>query len=312
MKFSILVPAYKPQFLAECIESILAQTYPDWELILVNDASPYDIDSIVRRYDDRRIRYRTRDKGYGAVRLVDNWNDCLNDASGDYVINMGDDDKLLPNCLADYVSLINKYPGKNIYHMRTEIIDEHSEVKDIQEDRPEVESVYSMVWHFCKGRRQWIGDWLFKTNTLKRIGGFFVLPCAWGSDSISAFIAAKDTGVANTHVPGFQYRNSSCSVSNNSKMSFDKMEAWIEVEQWFTQFLSNAPADKLDMIYRKLTSERIAGKIDSNRMFDLYENIYHHPSTIFRWMKRHKEFHISWRLLLTAVVLAVKDKVLRK
>lgn len=37
MKFSVTIPAYKARFLKECIESILAQTYKDFELIIVND-----------------------------------------------------------------------------------------------------------------------------------------------------------------------------------------------------------------------------------------------------------------------------------
>jgi glycosyltransferase involved in cell wall biosynthesis len=57
IKFSVTVPAYKAQFLAECIDSILAQTYKNFELIIVNDASPQDLDSIVSKYDDPRIRY---------------------------------------------------------------------------------------------------------------------------------------------------------------------------------------------------------------------------------------------------------------
>ena len=57
IKFSVTVPAYKAQFLSECIDSILAQTYKNFELIIVNDVSPQDLDSIVKRYDDPRIRY---------------------------------------------------------------------------------------------------------------------------------------------------------------------------------------------------------------------------------------------------------------
>lgn len=71
--FSIIIPVYKARFLKECIDSILAQTYHNFELILVNDGSPYDIDSIVGQYHDSRIKYYKREKGYGAVRLVDNW-----------------------------------------------------------------------------------------------------------------------------------------------------------------------------------------------------------------------------------------------
>ena len=55
--FSILLPTYKCQYLKECIDSILGQTYPNWELIIVNDASPEDIDSVVQSYADERIHY---------------------------------------------------------------------------------------------------------------------------------------------------------------------------------------------------------------------------------------------------------------
>ena len=57
IKFSVTVPAYKAQFLAECIDSILAQTYKNFELIIVNDASPQNLEGIISKYDDQRIRY---------------------------------------------------------------------------------------------------------------------------------------------------------------------------------------------------------------------------------------------------------------
>lgn len=82
IKFSIIVPCYKDLFLDECINSILAQTYDNFELILVNDGSPYDLDKIIESYRDDRIRYYKREKGLGAKRLVENWNDCVKYAIG--------------------------------------------------------------------------------------------------------------------------------------------------------------------------------------------------------------------------------------
>ena len=57
IKFSVTVPAYKAQFLAECIDSILAQTYKNFELIIVNDELLQNWEGIVSKYDDQRIRY---------------------------------------------------------------------------------------------------------------------------------------------------------------------------------------------------------------------------------------------------------------
>lgn len=84
IKFSVTVPAYKAQFLGECIDSILAQTYKNFEVIIVNDASPQDLDSIVKRYDDPRIHYYKNKVGFGAEHVVGNWNKYLEYATGDY------------------------------------------------------------------------------------------------------------------------------------------------------------------------------------------------------------------------------------
>ena len=57
VKYSFVLPAYKANYLRESIDSILGQTYTDFELIIVNDASPEDVDSIVNSYNDKRIQY---------------------------------------------------------------------------------------------------------------------------------------------------------------------------------------------------------------------------------------------------------------
>ena len=254
MKFSILVPAYKPQFLAECIESILAQTYGDWELIIVNDASPYDIDSIVGRFSDSRIRYYKREKGFGAERLVDNWNECLSYATGEYVINMGDDDKLCPNCLHDYLKLIMKYPGKHIYHTRVEYINELSEVTKVQDERPEEESVYSMMLRKLNGCRICIGEFLFATRTLRDLGGYYNVPYAWGADDISSYEAAKIGGCANCNYPGFQYRDNSLTITSQNDIMPEKYEATIIWEKWYKEFVKTAPLDSNDIERREALS----------------------------------------------------------
>lgn len=238
IKFSVTVPAYKAQFLAECIDSILAQTYKNFELIIVNDASPQDLDSIVSKYDDPRIRYYKNKVGFGAEHVVGNWNKCLEYATGDYIICMGDDDKLLPNCLEDYVKLIEKYPGLGVYHGWTEIIDENSEITNILQPLPEKESVYSLIYSRLSGRTQFIGDFLFDVALLRKEGGFYDLPYAWGSDNISVFRAAEKDGIAHTQVPVFQYRSNSQSISSSSH-NREKMNSITLEYEWVNDFLVN-------------------------------------------------------------------------
>ena len=251
MRFSVLIPAYKQKFLKECIQSIIDQTYQNFEIIIVNDASPENLDCIVDSFYDKRVKYYVNEINCGGVNVVDNWNICLKYATGEYTICMGDDDKLLPNCLEEYNKLIEKYPNLDIYHGCTEIIDEKSHVIGLQEARPLYESVYSMIWHRWNGRKQYIGDFLFKTITLKQNGGFYKLPLAWGSDDITSVIIASENGIANTQVPVFQYRSNSQTISNTGNIPI-KLNAINMEESWYINFIDKNqpnPNDSINFTY---------------------------------------------------------------
>ena len=59
-----MLPVFKAKYLSESIDSILNQTMSDFELIIVNDQSPDDIDSIVFSFNDSRIQYDINEKKY--------------------------------------------------------------------------------------------------------------------------------------------------------------------------------------------------------------------------------------------------------
>lgn len=292
IKFSVLVPAFKSRFLAECIESVLAQTYTHLELIIVNDASPENLDEIVARYDDRRIRYYVNEKNFGAVNVVGNWNKGLSYATGEYVICMGDDDKLLPCCLEEYRKLMEKYPGLGVYHGWTEMIDEKSEVTQIQMPRMEFEDVYSLMYFRFSGRVQYIGDFLFETKSLKARNGFYHLPLAWGSDDISGFLAA-DKGIANTQTLVFQYRinGETISKSGNTRM---KVHSMIEYWKWVYEFLDAVPETVLkgNAVARCLVSQK--HRIRARKLRgSLEEDLKNSPFGVCYWMRRRNVLEMS-------------------
>lgn len=293
--FSIIVPCYKPQYLRECIESILGQTYSDFELILVNDGSPYpEVEEIIKSFSDPRVHYFKREKGFGAERLVDNWNDCLMHVSGEYVINMGDDDALLPNCLEDYKELITKYPDLNVYHMRTMFIDCQSKVTHIQQACPDRESVWSMMWHtLTQGRQTMMGDYLISSSWLKQNGGYYYLPYAWHSDRITPYLAAKEKGIASTYRPGFLFRDSGINISSDSSLAKVKIGIWDKVLEWYEGFMKEEPTDELDKyLYRELKAY-IPEFILRSRIGEMVVDVKDHHSHIMYWAKNRRKWGFS-------------------
>lgn len=310
MKFSVTIPAYKAKYLKECIDSILSQTYSDFELIIVNDASPEDLDSIVNSYTDKRIQYFKNEKNCGAINVVDNWNKCLSYASGNYVICMGDDDKLCPNCLEEYAKLIERHPGLHIYHAWTEIIDENSNIIKMQEARPEKEGVYSMMWCRWLSRVQFIGDYLFDRKQLLKNGGFYKIPLAWASDDISTYIAAQKTGIANMQVPGFQYRVNSQTISKTGNVGI-KLEAIIQEENWYKEFLTSkqTETDLPETTYRQMLIERLPRMIAKKRVYTIASDMANNGLyKIFIYWKKRKEYHLNTKLIAYAMIEALKYK----
>lgn len=309
MTFSILVPTYKKKYLQECIQSILAQTFSDFEIVIVNDASPEDIDGVISLFNDSRIRYYKNTNNSGAVDVVDNWNACLHYSHGEYVICMGDDDRLLPSCLEEYVQLIKRYPELRIYHTRTEIIDESSTVVDLQEARPVYESVFAMILGRWMGRKQYIGDFLFEAQSLKREGGFYKLPLAWGTDDISAYIAASAGGIANMQVAGFQYRKSEFTISAKGDCEM-KLFAIAKEEEWMKSFLQQPVNTIYDSIYKEKLLDRLTSFYQYKRRNLLAEEIKHNGITsIKRILFKRKQLNVFANTFLFALLGILKVRI---
>ena len=118
IKFSIVVPLYNTTetFLREMIESVLAQTYADWELCMADgsDAQYADVQRICKEYvrRDKRIRYRKLEKNLG---ISGNTNACLEMVTGDYIGLFDHDDLLHPAALYEVMRTIENTGADFIY-----------------------------------------------------------------------------------------------------------------------------------------------------------------------------------------------------
>ena len=116
-RFSFLMPAYNAgAVIGHAIESVCAQTFEDWELVITNDGSLDDTAEVVQRYQQRpeargRIKLVTQENaGCGAARDT-----SAQHATGEYFVRFDADDELMPNYLERMNAAILSYPGHDIY-----------------------------------------------------------------------------------------------------------------------------------------------------------------------------------------------------
>jgi glycosyltransferase involved in cell wall biosynthesis len=113
---SIVTPVYNgARYLSECIESVLAQTYQNWDYTIVNNCSTDDSMEIARQYAARESRIRVRENQQ-FLRAIPNHNLALRQISplSKYCKIVFADDWIFPECLERMVSLAEEYPSVGI------------------------------------------------------------------------------------------------------------------------------------------------------------------------------------------------------
>lgn len=112
-RVSVLVPVYntKEEYFRETIESILNQTYKNFELIILDDASTTNIEEIVRSYKDNRIRFYKNPKNLGISLTT---NKLIDLAKGEFIALMDSDDISVSTRLQKEVDYLDKNPTVSI------------------------------------------------------------------------------------------------------------------------------------------------------------------------------------------------------
>lgn len=105
---SIVIPSYNhARYLAQCIESALSQSFRDFELLIIDDASVDNSRDIIQQYakQDDRIKYWFHEHNQG---IPSTFNEGLERASGKYYASLGSDDIWLPHKLETQVALLKE------------------------------------------------------------------------------------------------------------------------------------------------------------------------------------------------------------
>ncbi len=120
---SVVIPAYNPRFFAAALDSALAQTYANIEIVVCDDSDGGEIEAMARaRAAYREVRYLRNE-----VRLQPRGNfiKCFERARGEFVKFLCDDDLLAPNCVETLLDTFRRAPGVTLATSHRQRIDEH-------------------------------------------------------------------------------------------------------------------------------------------------------------------------------------------
>lgn len=134
-RVSVLTPIYNtnPEHLGKCIESILAQTFTDFEFLILNDSPDNtEIEEIVLKYaaQDKRIKYAKNDKNMG---ITPSRNKLLDMARGEYIAILDHDDISVPTRLGQEVEFLDAHPDVGVVSGLMEYFGERTGIRKYPE-----------------------------------------------------------------------------------------------------------------------------------------------------------------------------------
>lgn len=184
LKFSIVIPTRNGErYIETTVESVLSQTYPHFELIILESGSEDSTCSILADFDDPRIKVlSTR----AVLSIWDNWARILDLELAEYMTILGHDDVLYPDYLAEIAQLIEVEPGASVYTTHFDWIDPAGEKIRSSQPVPYQETADNFFLSFHQLKRDSYGTgYVIRSGDYKLLGGFPPFPGLMYADDIT-------------------------------------------------------------------------------------------------------------------------------
>ena len=158
-RVSIVIPSYNHEkFVRECIQSVLDQTYQDFEIVITDDGSPDGTVNVIKEFDDSRIQLYTHAENKGACIAINN---CIQKATGEYIAVLCSDDAWEPSKLEKQVQYLDSHPETGAVFTKVVLVDE--------EGNPIGPEDYKNFYIFEKENRsryEWLKFFFYSGNCL--------------------------------------------------------------------------------------------------------------------------------------------------
>jgi glycosyltransferase involved in cell wall biosynthesis len=207
-KISIIVPCYnQAQFLNEALQSVLAQTYTNWECIIVNDGSPDNTAQIALDWTQKDDRFKYVCKENGGLSSARNAG--IEKAKGEFILPLDADDKIGEVYIKLGIEAFNDNPELKVVYCKAEKFGEETGLWHLEPFSIFDLCLYNMI--FCTA--------LFKKKDWEMVGGY---DCNmfYGLEDWEFWISILKNGGDVKIIPyiGFYYRITSNSMARKIKL----------------------------------------------------------------------------------------------
>lgn len=241
-KIAIIIPAYKNNFLAQTLDSIVAQTNHSFTVYIGDDASPHDLQQIIDRYKTKiDIVYHRFETNLGHTDLISHWARCIALSKEKIIWFFSDDDIMPADGIERILAALQAYTETDhilfrfplaVINSQNEIIRQNAPFKEMGTDG------YHFLLDKLKGKIDSAAcEYVFSRYTYEQTGGFVNFPLAWCSDDATWAKFADYTGKI-TALPGkpVYWRNADGqNISNSNRYDREKLKATQQFLCWIKQ-----------------------------------------------------------------------------
>ncbi|BAY25891.1 glycosyl transferase family protein [Calothrix sp. NIES-2100] len=197
-KVTVAIPTYnRADLLKRCMESVLAQDYPDLRLLVLDNASDDDTDMVVRSLakEDQRITYIRHEKNIGFAR---NWQRIIEVNQSPYLTIVPDDDLILPSFIRESVQALDEHPSAGFSLALPKFIDENGTILPQKQDTGDMPDGLIKGLEYIDLCIAWRGCSIYTATTMMRAAaiaevGSFDSPHSWTTidSNLSFRLAAR-------------------------------------------------------------------------------------------------------------------------
>ena len=256
---SIIVPCYnQAQYLDEALQSVLDQTYQNWECIIVNDGSPDTTEEIANQWVKKDSRFIYLKKENGGLSSARNFG--IEQAKGEYILPLDADDKIAPKYVALAVHALEEDVSLKVVYCKAEKFGDEIGMWNLQQFSIYDLCLFNMI--FCSA--------FFKQKDWKLVGGYDE-NMIYGLEDWEFWIAILKNGgnVKCLEEVGFYYRireNSMARMIDNKQRDYAERYVFQKHAEFYKlnyDFLN----DKIKLIEYKLKSEKFVINLFAKMFF---------------------------------------------